>query len=243
MSTDNKASSSARRGNQRSNLEMRPVRFTLGINDYADGSVLVEFGKTKVICTATVEKNLPQWLVGGKKGWVTAEYAMLPTATHSRNRRERDKMGGRTHEIQRLVGRSLRAVVDLKKIPERSVIVDCDVILADGGTRTASITGGFVALALALRKHGLTDALTGQVAAVSVGMKEGQVFVDLDYNEDSSCDVDMNFVMTDAGHFVEVQGTGEGRVFSREDMNAMTDAAQDVLAKLLVAQKQALGTS
>lgn len=241
MSVDKNAAFSGKRAFGRKSLELRPVKITCGVNDYADGSVMVEFGKTRVICTAIMDRSVPQWLQGSGKGWVTAEYAMLPTATHQRTKRERDKLGGRTLEIQRLIGRSLRSIVDLKKIPERSIIVDCDVIVADGGTRTASITGGYVALALALKKHGLTNAITGLVSAVSVGLKGEHVLVDLDYGEDSSCDVDMNFVITGDGHFVEVQGTGENTVFTREDMNRLTDGALIAAKALHEIQKAALG--
>jgi len=229
------------RSYSRSNLEMRPVKIIKDVNENAAGSVIVEFGKTRVYCTATLEKNVPQWLQGQQRGWVTAEYSLLPGSTHTRTKRERDKVGGRTHEIQRLIARSLRAVVDLGKISEKSIFVDCDVLQADGGTRTASITGGYVALALALKKLGLKDALTGQVAAVSVGMKDSKALVDLDYAEDSSSDVDMNFVMLGDGRFVEVQGTAEQGAFSREQMNLMTDGAVGALGNLLKIQKEVLG--
>lgn len=228
------------RSYHRAPSEMRPVKITVGVNPYADGSALIEFGNTKVICTATIDKTLPQWLQNSGKGWVSAEYSMLPTATHQRTRRERDKVGGRTLEIQRLISRSLRATVDLKRMADKNIIIDCDVVIADGGTRTASITGGFVALALALKKCGLGSALVGQVAAVSVGMKQGRVLVDLDYGEDSSCDVDMNFVMMADGRFVEVQGTGEHQTFAREEMNLMTDGAEAALRGLLAAQSEVL---
>jgi ribonuclease PH len=228
------------RSYHRPSHEMRPVKLTCNVNEYAAGSVQVEFGKTRVICTATVESKVPQWLMGSGKGWVTAEYAMLPTATHSRTKRERDKIGGRTQEIQRLIGRALRAVVDLKKMPDKSIIIDCDVIQADGGTRTASITGAYVALVMALRKLGMEAAVIGQVSALSVGIKSGEIFVDLDYGEDSSCEVDMNFVIMADGGFVEVQGTAEQKPFSRDQMNRMTDAAVTAAMQLHQIQNDAL---
>lgn len=233
------------RSYDRSTSSMRPVKITTNVNDYAEGSAMVEFGNTRVLCTASIEESLPQWLKGKGQGWVTAEYGMLPRATHTRTRRERDKVSGRTLEIQRLVGRSLRTVVDLKRLGERSIMVDCDVIQADGGTRTASITGGYVALAMALNKlkKNLSWAnvpLLDQVAAVSVGMKNGQVLVDLDYVEDSSCDVDMNFVMTGSGLFVEIQGTGEHKAFSQDEMNSMTTEAINAMKELHRLQKVAL---
>lgn len=223
----------------------RPIKITTGVIEHAEGSVMVEFGKTRVICTASIEENVAQWLKGKGQGWITAEYGMLPRSTHTRMKRERDKMSGRTHEIQRLIGRALRTCLDLKKIGERTVIVDCDVIQADGGTRTASITGGYVALAIAVKK--LQEKLKlsespviDQVSAVSVGMKNGQVLVDLDYEEDSSCDVDMNFVMTASGKFVEIQGTAEHEPFSKQEMDAMTDAAVKALKELHLIQAQTL---
>jgi len=225
--------------------QVRPVKITTNVNAYAEGSVMVEFGRTKVLVTASVEDSVPQWLKGKGQGWITAEYGMLPRSTHTRMRRERDKMSGRTHEIQRLIGRALRTVIDLKRIGERTIMVDCDVIQADGGTRTASITGAYVALALAMKKvqtnqKWLESPLVDQVAAVSVGMKNGEVLVDLDYDEDSSCDVDMNFVMTGKGEFVEIQGTAEHSPFTRAQMDAMTDAAQASLFELQKVQNEAL---
>lgn len=234
------------RSYDRSLSSMRPVKITTNVNEYAEGSAMVEFGRTKVLCTATIEENIPQWLKGKGQGWVTAEYGMLPRSTHTRMRRERDKLSGRTHEIQRLIGRALRTVVDLKRLGERSVLIDCDVIQADGGTRTASITGGYVALALALRKLQVTQKwnespLIDQVSAVSVGMKNGEVFVDLDYIEDSSCEVDMNFVMTGKGLFVEIQGTAEHKAFSRQDMDSMTTKAVEALEQLHKIQLETIG--
>jgi ribonuclease PH len=235
----------ATRSYDRSTSSTRPVKITTQVNDYAEGSVIVEFGRTRVLCTASVEDSVPQWLKGKGQGWITAEYAMLPRATHTRTKRERDKMSGRTHEIQRLIGRALRTVIDLRRIGERTIMIDCDVLQADGGTRTASITGGYVALAIAMKKlqdkqKWLESPLVDQVSAVSVGMKGGEVLVDLDYNEDSSCDVDMNFVMTGKGLFVEIQGTAEHQPFSKQDMDRMTDQASAALRELHRAQLAAI---
>ena len=209
--------------------------------------MLVEFGDTKVICTASVENKVPGFLRGSEQGWVTAEYGMLPRSTGTRMGREasRGKQGGRTMEIQRLIGRSLRAAVDLKALGENSVTVDCDVIQADGGTRTASITGGYVALVDAIghmreQKVISRDPIVSQVASVSVGVYQGTPILDLDYPEDSNCETDMNVVMTDAGRFIEVQGTAEGEAFSEEDLNAMLQLAKNGIAQLIEKQKQAL---
>ncbi|MBT2868399.1 ribonuclease PH [Chromobacterium violaceum] len=235
------------RPSQRSADAMRVVRLTRSYTKHAEGSVLVEFGDTKVICTASVEETVPSFLKGKGQGWVTAEYGMLPRSTGSRMRRESaaGKQSGRTQEIQRLIGRSLRAVTDLAKLGERQIVIDCDVIQADGGTRTASITGAYVALADAIR--GLIDAgklsatpLRDQVAAVSVGVYKGQPVLDLDYLEDSDCETDMNVVMTGSGRFVEVQGTAEGEPFSEEEMAAMLALARKGIAELLAHQRQAL---
>lgn len=226
---------------------MRVVRLTRSYTKHAEGSVLVEFGDTKVICTASVEESVPPFLKGKGQGWVTAEYGMLPRSTGSRMRRESaaGKQSGRTQEIQRLIGRSLRAVIDLAKLGERQIVIDCDVIQADGGTRTASITGAYVALADAiqgLRKAGklAVDPLRDQVAAVSVGVSQGQPVLDLDYLEDSGCETDMNVVMTGSGRFVEVQGTAEGEPFSEEEMAAMLALARKGIGELLALQRQAL---
>jgi ribonuclease PH len=216
------------------------MKFTVGFNNNALGCVLVELGNTKVLCTASIDKSVPQWLQGGNKGWLTAEYSMLPGSTHTRSKRERERIGGRTHEIQRLIARSLRACIDLKQIPEKSVYVDCDVLQADGGTRTASITGGYVALHLALNKLSLKSALVDQVAAVSVGIKDNKVLVDLDYGEDSSCEVDTNFVMTKGGLFIEVQGTAEQKAFSRDQLNEMLGYAESSIRNMMTLQNQAL---
>lgn len=209
--------------------EIRPIELNLGWNRYAEGSALIKMGHTHVLCTASTQDNVPSWRQGSGMGWVTAEYSMLPRATHTRGKRDREKVSGRTQEIQRLIGRALRGVVDLKAVGERSILIDCDVLQADGGTRTASINGGFVALVLAAealrKKHALPPVVMDSVCAISVGLHEGEALVDLDYPEDSSCDVDMNFVVTGKGEFVEIQGTGEGRAFTRLEMQKMTDAA------------------
>ena len=228
--------------------ELRPVRITRNYNKHAEGSVLIEVGDTRVICTATVEERPPMFLRGEGKGWVTAEYGMLPRATGSRTPREavRGRVGGRTHEIQRLIGRSLRSVVDLSALGERTVWLDCDVIQADGGTRTASITGAFVALVDAINKlkaGGLLARMpvTDFIAATSVGRVDGEVILDLRYVEDSAADVDMNIVMTGAGRFVEVQGTGEEASFDRQEMNKMIDLAAEGINRLIAVQKEVLG--
>ncbi|RMD71417.1 MAG: ribonuclease PH [Gammaproteobacteria bacterium] len=227
--------------------EMRPVRLTRHYTKHAEGSVLVEFGDTKVICNASVAERVPPFLKGTGEGWVTAEYGMLPRATGERMNREaaRGKQGGRTLEIQRLIGRALRAAVDLRALGERTITVDCDVIQADGGTRTASITGGYVALVDAVRSlmgKGLLerDPILRQVAAVSVGIYEGVPILDLDYAEDSSAETDMNIVMDDKGGFVEIQGTAEKRPFTREELVAMLDLAEKGIAFLIKKQKEAL---
>jgi len=236
------------RVSQRAADQMRPVSITTEYTRHAEGSVLVAFGETKVLCTASVENGVPGFLRGKGQGWVTAEYGMLPRATHTRSPREaaKGKQSGRTQEIQRLIGRSLRLVVDLKALGERTITIDCDVIQADGGTRTASITGGFVALGLALKylQHKndvLGTVLHGQVAAVSVGMVNGVAVLDLDYQEDSSAETDMNVVMNSGGGFVEVQGTAEGHAFRRHEMDAMLDLAQTGLKSLFEQQRVALG--
>jgi ribonuclease PH len=227
--------------------QLRPVSFQPGYLTFADGSVLLSMGNTRVICGATIEDKVPPWMRGRGTGWITAEYAMLPGATPERNQREavRGKLGGRTHEIQRLIGRALRAVVDMQKLGERTVIVDCDVIGADGGTRTASITGAYVALALALRKHFDPEKkqkwpLSGQIAAVSVGIVGGTPVLDLPYEEDSRAEVDMNVAMTDAGGFVEVQGTAEREPFSRAQLDTLLLLAEGGVQQLFAAQREAL---
>ena len=226
---------------------LRPVTLTRGYTVHAEGSVLIEFGQTKVLCTASVEERVPPHKRGSGEGWVTAEYGMLPRATHTRGDREaaRGKQSGRTQEIQRLIGRSLRAVFDLKALGERTIHLDCDVIQADGGTRTASITGAFVAAQDAvswLLAQGRIAAspIIGPVAAISVGIVAGVPLLDLDYDEDSACDTDMNVVMTGAGHFVEVQGTAEGAAFSRAEMDRLLQLADKGIGELIELQRQSL---
>jgi ribonuclease PH len=228
--------------------QMRAVRLTRGYTRHAEGAVLVEFGDTRVLCTVSVEARVPAFLRGQGRGWLTAEYGMLPRATHTRGEREaaRGKQSGRTQEIQRLIGRALRAVVDLGALGEHTLQVDCDVLQADGGTRTASITGAFVAVHDALQwmqDQAMLQALPVRdfVAAVSVGMKDGAALLDLDYAEDSSCDTDMNVVMTGAGSYVEVQGTAEGAPFAREQLDALLELAGSGIRALVAAQKAALG--
>ena len=236
----------ARSGNRAAD-QLRPVRITRGYTVHAEGSVLIEFGATKVLCTASVEEKVPPHKRGSGEGWVTAEYGMLPRATHTRSDREatRGKQSGRTQEIQRLIGRSLRAVFDLKLLGERTIHLDCDVIQADGGTRTASITGAFVAAQDAVNKLMAQGKLAmspiiASVAAISVGIVQGTPLLDLEYTEDSACDTDMNVVMTGAGHFVEVQGTAEGAAFSRAEMDALLALAEKGIAGLMVMQRQSL---
>ncbi|GAC1523973.1 MAG: ribonuclease PH [Vulcanimicrobiaceae bacterium] len=225
---------------------LRPVTIETGPLAYAEGSALISVGNTRVLCAATIEDRVPPWLRGQGKGWVTAEYAMLPRATHDRVQREssKGKVGGRTHEIQRLIGRALRAVTDLKALGERSIIVDCDVLQADGGTRTAAITGAYVALSLALRRDFAFGSakwpLANAVAAVSVGFVDGVGHLDLQYSEDSRAEVDMNVAMTDAGAFVEVQGTAEGRSFDRAQLDEMLALAEAGIASLFTMQRHAL---
>jgi ribonuclease PH len=227
--------------------QLRTIKLTRNYTKHAEGSVLVEFGDTKVICTASAEPHVPRWLKGSGKGWVTAEYGMLPRSTGDRMAREasRGKQGGRTMEIQRLIARSLRAVVDLEAMGEQIITVDCDVIQADGGTRTASITGGYVAMVDAVNwmvKNGALAAnpIRGLVASVSVGIYQGTPVLDLDYAEDSNAETDMNVVMNDTGHFVEVQGTAEGHPFSAEELDAMLGLAKSGIETLISRQKQAL---
>ena len=227
--------------------QLRPIRITRHYTMHAEGAVLIEFGNTRVLCTASVEEKVPPHKRGSGEGWVTAEYGMLPRSTHTRSDREaaRGKQSGRTQEIQRLIGRSLRAVFDLKALGERTIQIDCDVIQADGGTRTAAITGAWVAAQDAvntLLAAGKISAspLTGAVAAVSVGIVQGQPLLDLEYVEDVACDTDMNVVMTGAGHYVEVQGTAEGATFSRQEMDQLLVLAEKGIAELLALQRQSL---
>jgi ribonuclease PH len=227
--------------------QLRPVRITRGYTIHAEGSVLIEFGGTKVLCTASVEDKVPPHKRGSGEGWVTAEYGMLPRSTHTRSDREaaRGKQSGRTQEIQRLIGRSMRAVFDLKALGERTIQIDCDVLQADGGTRTAAITGAFVAVQDAVNKllaeHKLAASpILGPVAAVSVGIVQGTPLLDLEYIEDVGCDTDMNVVMTGAGHFVEVQGTAEGAAFTRAEMDELLRLADKGIVELIALQRQAL---
>jgi ribonuclease PH len=226
---------------------MRAVKFTRSFTRYAEGSVLVEFGHTRVLCTATIEEGVPGFLRGKGQGWVTAEYGMLPRATHTRGAREaaKGKQSGRTQEIQRLIGRSLRAALNLSALGERTVTLDCDVLQADGGTRTASITGAYVALADACAKlviqKGVAYPIHGQVAAISVGIVAGQPVLDLDYVEDSSAETDMNVVMNSGGGFIEVQGTAEGHAMKRDELDALLELATQGTAQLFELQRAALG--
>ena len=232
------------RSDGRAPTELRPVSFTLGVQKWAEGSCVIKVGDTQVLCAATIADRVPPHLRGKGTGWVTAEYSMLPRATAERTDREsaRGRIGGRTHEIQRLIGRSLRGVVDLARLGERTVTVDCDVLQADGGTRTASITGGYVALAAALMTFGMERLLVSKIAAVSVGIVNGLPYLDLDYSEDSSAEVDFNVVGTDAGTYVELQGTAEGKPFDRAGANALFDLADAGLARLFEAQGAILAT-
>jgi len=232
----------ARRPDGRAPNQLRPVKIVADYLKFAEGSVLIRVGDTRVICAATIEDRVPGWMRGKGGGWVTAEYSMLPRAGTERSQRESSagRVGGRTHEIQRLIGRALRGVVDLPRLGERTITLDCDVIQADGGTRTASITGAYVALARALKRYGMAHLLTGQVGAVSVGMSAGTPLLDLDYAEDSSADVDFNVVMTDDDRFVEIQGTAEHRSFDRTQMNQMIDLAAAGIRQLFVIQRTAV---
>lgn len=236
------------RANGRNSDELRPMNLTTGVNKYAEGSVFIEVGDTKVICTASVEERVPPFMKGQGRGWVTAEYSMLPRATHTRNQREaaRGKLGGRTMEIQRLIGRALRSVVDLQALGERTVTLDCDVIQADGGTRTTSITGSFVAMAIAINKiaeqHKLQRfPITDFLASVSVGVAGGQPLLDLNYEEDSKAKVDMNLVMTGSGKFVELQGTGEESPFDRKELDLMLGLGEQGILQMIERQKEVLG--
>lgn len=230
--------------------QMRELRFIPDFTKHAEGSVLASFGDTQVLCTASVEERVPAWMRNTGRGWVTGEYGMLPRSTHTRSGREatRGKQGGRTLEIQRLIGRSLRAVTNLEALGERSITLDCDVIQADGGTRTASISGAYVALAIAVQRLSKAgrmkkNPLHGQVAAVSVGIYRGTPVLDLDYAEDSEAETDMNIVMNDAGRFVEVQGTAEGHAFTDEEFRAMIDLARRGIGNIIVAQNEAIASA
>jgi ribonuclease PH len=230
----------------RKNEQLRKIKVTKDYLKHAEGSCLIEFGETKVICTASVEEGVPAFLKGSGSGWVTAEYGMLPRSTNTRINREKAGGSGRTQEIQRLIGRSLRSVVDMRKLGERTVKIDCDVIQADGGTRTASITGGFIALALALKKVKKNDAIdeipiTEYVAAISVGVVKDEIMMDLNYEEDSGAQMDMNVVMLESGNFVEIQGTAEKKSFSKKDMDRLTVLAQRGIEKLIAIQRKSIG--
>lgn len=234
--------------NGREATQRRTMNLTVNVNKYAEGSVYIEVGDTKVICTATVDEKVPMFMKGQGKGWVTAEYSMLPRATHSRNQREaaRGKLSGRTMEIQRLIGRSLRSVVDLQALGERSITVDCDVLQADGGTRTTSITGAFIAMAIAInkivQKHNLpVFPITDYLASLSVGIVGEELLLDLNYEEDSKAKVDMNVVMTGQGQFVEVQGTGEEKPFSRDELDSMLKLAEQGIYEMIKQQQEVLG--
>ncbi|MGF7047152.1 ribonuclease PH [Paenibacillus sp. DS2015] len=236
------------RSDGRDNDQLRPMNLTTNVNKYAEGSVYIEMGDTKVICTATVDEKVPSFMKGQGKGWVTAEYSMLPRATHTRNQREatRGKLSGRTMEIQRLIGRALRSIVNLKALGERTITIDCDVIQADGGTRTTSITGAFVALSIAVDKIAQQHRLpifpiTDFLASVSVGVIGGESRLDLNYEEDSKAKVDMNLVMTGNGKFVELQGTGEESPFSREELDQLLQLGEQGIREIIMRQKEVLG--
>lgn len=229
----------------RSNNQLRDISFITGINPYAEGSCLVKYGNTHVLCTATVEDKVPSWLKGQEKGWITAEYAMLPRSTQTRVPRETKKPSGRSQEIQRLIGRSLRAVVDLEKMPEISILIDCDVLQADGGTRVASVSGGFVALHQAIAGLIKAERLTENpirefVAAVSCDICNGEPVLDVDYEEDSTSQVDMNFVMTESGKIVEIQGTAEGEPFTEQQFGRLLDLGKQGIQTIIAKQKEAL---
>ena len=232
-----------KRINDRELNQMRPIEIEIGVNKHAEGSALVKFGDTHVICTATIENHVPSWMRGSNEGWITAEYGMLPRSTHSRMNREsaRGKQSGRTMEIQRLIGRSLRQAVDLKFLKDKTISVDCDVIQADGGTRTASISGACVALFEAIKNsHGDHRAIKEYVAAVSIGLQDGEPLLDLNYEEDSSAETDLNVVMTESGGIIEVQGTAEIHPFSKEQLDQMLAIASDGIKDIIEIQKSCL---
>ena len=234
------------RQNSRTAEQMRPLEITKNVNLYAEGSCLIKFGNTKVLCTASVDEKVPAWLQGQNRGWITAEYSLLPRATQTRVARETKGVGGRTHEIQRLIGRSLRAVVDLTQMPDICIQIDCDVLQADGGTRTASISGGFVALYMALDnlvKQGRLprNPIREYVAAVSCGICNGEAVLDLDYNEDSHAEADTNFVLTESGKIVEIQATAEGAVFSERQFDELFGLAKSGIHQIIREQKRILG--
>ena len=231
------------RKNNRSNKEMRPIEIEVGVNKHAEGSALIKFGDTHVICTASIENNVPRWMRGSNEGWVTAEYGMLPRSTHERMNREaaRGKQSGRTMEIQRLIGRSLRQAVNLKYLKDKTINIDCDVIQADGGTRTASISGACVALFAAIKdSHDDQRAIKEHVAAISIGLKDGFPLLDLDYSEDSSADTDLNVVMTESGGIIEIQGTAEKNPFSKDQLGEMIEYASIGISEIISIQKSCL---
>ena len=231
------------RKNNRSNDEMRPLEIEVGVNKHAEGAALIKFGDTHVICTASIENHVPRWMRGSNEGWITAEYGMLPRSTHERMNREaaRGKQSGRTMEIQRLIGRSLRQAVDLKYLKDKTINVDCDVIQADGGTRTASISGACVALFEAIKNsHDDQRAIKEYVAAVSIGLKDGRPLLDLDYEEDSSADTDLNVVMTESGGIIEIQGTAEKYPFAKSQLDEMIESASNGIADIVNFQKSCL---
>ena len=231
------------RKNNRSSVEMRPVEIQVGVNKHAEGSALIKFGDTHVICTASIENHVPRWMRGSNEGWITAEYGMLPRSTHERMNREaaRGKQSGRTMEIQRLIGRSLRQAVDLKYLKEKTINIDCDVIQADGGTRTASISGACVALFAAIKNsHDDQRAIKEHVAAISIGLKDGSPLLDLDYDEDSSAETDLNVVMTGSGGIIEIQGTAEKYPFTKEQLDEMIESASDGISNIIALQKSCL---
>ena len=231
------------RKNNRSNNEMRPLKIEVGVNKHAEGSALIKFGDTHVICTASIENHVPRWMRGSNEGWITAEYGMLPRSTHERMNREaaRGKQSGRTMEIQRLIGRSLRQAVDLKYLKEKTINIDCDVIQADGGTRTASISGACVALFAAIKNsHDDQRAIKEHVAAISIGLKDGSPLLDLDYEEDSSADTDLNVVMTENGGILEIQGTAEKNSFTKDQLDEMIESASEGISDIIALQKSCL---
>ena len=231
------------RKNNRSNNEMRPLKIEVGVNKHAEGSALIKFGDTHVICTASIENHVPRWMRGSNEGWITAEYGMLPRSTHERMNREaaRGKQSGRTMEIQRLIGRSLRQAVDLKYLKDKTINIDCDVIQADGGTRTASISGACVALFAAIKNsHDDQRAIKEHVAAISIGLKDGFPLLDLDYEEDSSADTDLNVVMTENGGIIEIQGTAEKNSFTKDQLDEMLEYASEGISDIIALQKSCL---
>ncbi len=231
------------RKNNRPNNEMRPLKIEVGVNKHAEGSALIKFGDTHVICTASIENHVPRWMRGSKEGWITAEYGMLPRSTHERMNREaaRGKQSGRTMEIQRLIGRSLRQAVDLKYLKDKTINIDCDVIQADGGTRTASISGACVALFAAIKNsHDDQRAIKEHVAAISIGLKDGFPLLDLDYEEDSSADTDLNVVMTENGGIIEIQGTAEKNSFTKDQLDEMLESASEGISDIIALQKSCL---